>query len=78
VEEVVAPDRGGAAVAGLQDDGGAARAPALEIEPTAADVDEAGDVPLCRGERRRRWTWGSMSLRRWPLGSDQNARAARR
>jgi hypothetical protein len=48
-----APDPGGIAITGFQDDRGTALAPALKVEPATPDVYEAGKIP-CGGGRRRR------------------------
>jgi hypothetical protein len=50
-EEIHAPDRGRGAVTGLEDDGGAALPPALEIQaPAATDLHKRSDV-IRRGDR---------------------------
>src|SRR5262249_5227546 len=53
LEGVLAPAIAAATVAGFEDDSGAARALAFEVEPAAADVDKAGEGPLGGGPCRR-------------------------
>ena len=73
--EVLAPDPGGAAVASFKHDHRTARAPTLQVQPTASpNVDEARELTLRGGRSWRGGVRGAEGERKQEDGDGQGGR----